>query len=356
MPNPNFGDYRLVMASDLWLNKMAADQIGWGDPVLMRLKEKGHISESVYGGNKLLEPLLVGFNETCAGLSAPDETRQLQAQGGFDAAEYTFAAYAGNTTFFKRDLNIVQGKAKMLDLVENKLKQTAMSFVELIARDLYSTTAASSGKMEGLGYALNTNYGASPGNISQSANTWWQHFIISNPIVGGGAAAGQTDETLSSFLNRFYQGMCYGGNEYPDIMVMDVNLWNILWEELNEKHRIINVQAKQNFGFSSLVLNGNCEMYWSRWFTNTFGSFVRGSAVQEGNNGDIIAINSNHLYIRSQQGNPFKITTEALGPIPHQPGVAAGSLQHYLEVGLTYSGMRVHGRVTGLLYEPEVAP
>lgn len=167
--NANYQTTLLTMTLEKFLSDKAADSIFQSTPLIDVLKSRS--KTTVKGGIKLLEPLMYGKNTTVGSYQGYDPI-DVTPQEGFTNAEFEWKEYAGSLAVSQRELDINQGEAAMLSLLENKWEQLRMSLEDDMNRLLF-LDGTGNGSKDPTGLALMVDSTGTYGNIVRSANAWW---------------------------------------------------------------------------------------------------------------------------------------------------------------------------------------
>lgn len=170
------------------------DNIFKNHALLDHLKENQG-TETVGGGEKLREPLMMAVNNSTQTFVGMDELT-LNYQQTLDAAEFEWRFYNTSIVFTKTDELKNRGRQQIVSLLKAKIKQAELSAAESIAQDLYTGTDAT-GKIIGLDTVIGTG---TYGNIAGATYTWWQSTVDS------------TAETLSIADMRTAKNSANNGN------------------------------------------------------------------------------------------------------------------------------------------------
>lgn len=138
-------------------------------------KNKGMVLETD-GGERLIIPIKYAVNPTVTAMSAWDEI-DISETDEMTRAEYDWSVYGGSLALADLDIAQNSGESKRIDLVDAKLDILRRSFVKTINADLFTGNASDARKILGLTQLVAAT--GTIGNISSSANTWWQSYVDS---------------------------------------------------------------------------------------------------------------------------------------------------------------------------------
>jgi len=327
--NPNYIEPRAVASVETWAQRFTTDNIVRAGPLLARLNEKGRI-KSKKGGKIILEPIRFGLNTSHQGLATHDTFIPFTVQGGITDAEYRWSEYGETAAWAMAEMLDASGDEERIDLMQERTMQALDTWMEEIPQDLYTQTAYSNAKVEGLGYALDaTGIVATVGNIACADNSWWRPYVT-EPA---------NDITITRALNQGIQG-CTWRNQRPDFIVTQQAVWNKLWDEQAASQRYIN-EKMADIGFDALRFRTGTDVVWDRQFEDEYGS----PTLSDGTNIDVMFLNTNFITLRCAGGTPMKPIAKPVPVLAGYPGMDQG-IQWYLRIALTYNALRVHGRYT----------
>ena len=153
MASPNLSEMATV-AIDSRTQKLA-DNISDNNALLSRLKERGKV-EVVDGGLTILEEIEYAENSTVKRFSGY-EAVDISPSDVFTAAQYDGREIAAAVTISQREKNQTMGKAGMITLLKNRVKNAEKSMINTLASDIYSDGMADGGKqVDGLQIAVPT--------------------------------------------------------------------------------------------------------------------------------------------------------------------------------------------------------
>ncbi len=114
-------------------------------------------------------------NKTNKWMSAYDSV-DIGAQNGLTAAQFNWKMIGGSVTMSRFEKSQNMGRSQIIDLWDTKIEQEKISLQNKFNTDLYSDgTTDSNNAITGLGAMVTTT--GTYGNISRSANSWWQAKI-----------------------------------------------------------------------------------------------------------------------------------------------------------------------------------
>lgn len=193
-------------------NKTLIDNIHNSHAVYAALKERGGIKEED-GGERIVEPLLYGKNETAKSYSGYD-VLETTPQVGIDSAEFNWKQYAVSVTISGEEERKNAGrKEKLIDILEAKTKQAEMSLREKLVEGLYSDGTGNSSK-DLTGLAAMVAASGTYGGINSSNYSWWQSYV----------EATSTALTLA-YMRTAFNTPSLGGKDHPNLVVTTQTLY-----------------------------------------------------------------------------------------------------------------------------------
>lgn len=225
------------------VRKKFADNIFTKIPLFMWLKSKAKITED--GGASLVVPLMYGKNTTAksySGYGIIDVT----PQEGLTAAQYTWAQYAASVTISGLEERIQNvGDSAVIKILESKIKQAEMSLRDKLDIDMWAT-AVTGTNMNTLTTIVDAT--TSIGNVSKSANSWWQAQVTAS---GSFAARGLAD--MRSLYNNISNQSLSGGA--PDFICSDQTAYQFYEAALQPQQRFTD-EKMAGAGFENLRYKG----------------------------------------------------------------------------------------------------
>lgn len=266
--NPN--DSRYSSAIGAWLSENFEPQFTTQNAVLARLK----IGDAVkYGPAYLVQPVTQGANPSVQGVSNFNSAMSIPADQGLSAV-YTWSWYQGLTTVNKQEEVAIGTEYEMVDLLEQRVKDTIASFAEVINTDLFSATAPAQNKIAGIPFAVNTT--GIYGTIDRTSATWWRSVVENS--VG--------TLTLQK-INRIYNTLQGNTGTPPNVIVMPTDLFGA-YEAL--------IQASQRFTVDSRMAELGFTAYLHKGATVLFDSLCPA--------GTIFYINDRYLMLAAMTKEP----------------------------------------------------
>lgn len=268
------------------------------------------------GGERIQVPLMYGDNSTVkthGGYSSLDTT----PQDGITSAFYEWAEIAGTISISRKEERQNSGEGRLLNLLEQKIKQAQMTMREKINSDLVLGTVSSSTFVQDtaedgsyglnpLGYFFRLQQATDPttinvGNISGSSYSWWRHRAADLGADAGSTMSNEdfalnvtTYAGLKVGLRRLYNWCSRGSGGSPNLGVMDQVSFETYENALDQSVRYMNTKMA-DMGFDTIKLRG-ATLIWDEVVPDVFTGT---SAITVGT---IFLINTNfyELYIDSE--------------------------------------------------------
>lgn len=234
-------NYATALASSALakFRKTLEDNFSQKNILMMKLKEKGSV-KGEDGGQKIVQPLLVGASSTVKSYNGLEEL-DLAGQEGITCGEWEWKENAGTLILSQREIDINSGETQIFKLLDAKMKQLDLSIRANMATQLFSDGTGNGGKdITGL-KALVAATGTYAG-IARSTDTYWQASVDST-----GEALSIADMT-SMVLNSQSGGLDgktnlivttstlwakYSSLVQPAYRIEDQKLASMGWDNLN---------------------------------------------------------------------------------------------------------------------------
>lgn len=248
------------------------DNIFKSSAFLAALRSKDGV-EYQDGGERIQRLLMYEENSTFASYEGY-ETLDTTPQDGMTSAFYRWAEIGGTITISRREERQNSGEAKILSLLEQKIKQAEMTIKSKVNTQLLQGTVSSATFVPGnsakdmfplgyfLRYAPNTDpiTGGNVGDIAAATYSWWRPNIAT---FGGSAATGHkfgltitTYAGLKVGLHRMYNYCTRGADgSAPNLVVMDQVSYETYENALDQNIRYTD-QALGDMGFDNIKLKG----------------------------------------------------------------------------------------------------
>ena len=235
VPNSNF-DSLSSITRRTFIPKMV-DNIFDGIVLLQRFK-KNDVYKSVDGGTKIIQPLQYAKNSSGGWYSRAD-TLSTTDNDVFTSAEFEWKFLYENITLYGVDEMKNSGKAAVLNYVQERTKASELTIMDRMGASIYSDGTQAK-EIVGLRAIVNTS--STIGNISQSANSWWQAQVSSDTVM-----------TLPS-LGTLYSD-CSIGSMKPTVITSDSDNWDRYYNLLQPQQRFQD-KTTADGGFQSLMFRG----------------------------------------------------------------------------------------------------
>ncbi len=230
------------------------------------------------GGERIALPLMYGTNSTVKSYAGYD-TLDTTPQDGMTTAFEEWREVAGTISISRKEERQNSGEARLIGLLEAKIKQAEMSMRETLNSQLLQGTVSGTEFIPGnstkdlnpLGYFLRKDNTANPtaggnvGNISASANSWWRHntAVLNSGSTDTGNAFALSVTTYAGLkvaLRRMYNFCGRGSGGFPNLLVGDQVAYETYENALDVNVRFASTRLGE-LGFDSVKLRG-AEFIW----------------------------------------------------------------------------------------------
>lgn len=275
-PSNNTDYYDALLSTTLMAyRKTMEDNIFKDSAVLAYLRMAGAVNRQ-NGGERVAMPLMYGKNDTVAihsGYDVIDTT----PQDGMTTAFYEWAEIAGTISISRKEERQNSGEGKLLNLLEQKIKQCEMSMREevnegIVLGKVSSSTFVPKTSVSGANGLYPINYfmrkdptadpiaGGNVGNISAATYDWWRTKCgdASNGSTPTGGSFGLSVSTYAGFLvalRRAYNYASRGSGGAPDLNIMDQVSYETYENAMDVKIRYSNTKFA-DMGFDNVKLRG----------------------------------------------------------------------------------------------------
>lgn len=227
------------------------------------------------GGERVGCPLMYGKNQT-VGVHSGYETIDTTPQDGMTTAFYEWAEVAGSISISRKEERQNAGEGRLLNLLEQKIKQAEMSMREELNEGLVlgrvsggtfvpKQSIGGANGLNPLGWfmrklnATDPTAGGNVGNIAGASNDWWRHHTgdLGNNVVTGQdmKLSITTYAGLSAALRRMYNFCARGSGGAPDLALFDQISYETYENSLDQKVRYTNTKMA-DMGFDNIKLRG----------------------------------------------------------------------------------------------------
>ena len=313
-----------------------ADNIAKGNKVVSILKEEGQWDE-VDGGERLQFNLMYGFNTTAdvySGYGQLDTT----PQDGMTAAFYDWTQAAVSIAISGKEEMQNSGKAAILKLLDDKIKQAEISGADLLngcivsgritasanlGRFLQVTGRMDSGASGPLPLAAlidaNPTRSAAIGNINPNTSTWWANQASSSTAT--------TFAGLKLELNSVYNNCSKGTGGAPNWMIGDQVAWQTYWGALSalERYVVDDERVLNVLGGSEAMKFRKAKFFWDEIVpdveTNATVAWGQQAAVGTVSTSNIWFLNTQFMQFKVHKNRNW-ITTPFIKPVGQDAKVA----------------------------------
>jgi len=262
--------------------KTMEDVIFTSNPLFYWLKTKNQMKISNNGGDKIIVPLMYGTNNTAKSYSGYDVI-DIIPQDGMTSAEYEWAQYAVGISISGEEEFKNSGEGKLIGLLEQKIKQSELSLVDLLAGDLFKTSSGAK-DITSLYNMISDDGTGTIGNIDSSANTWWKNYY---------KTGASTSVAYENIVPASYDVMLNTakGNDRVDLGIMSSASFLALEAQLTKTINFVpqlKNTAAANIGYDNYMIKG-CTLMYDENCTSA----------------QIYYINSRHLQLVTGAGKDF---------------------------------------------------
>jgi hypothetical protein len=235
------------------------DAIFGSNPFFAWLHSKGR-KQTISGGAKIQRTLEYAQNNTVQSLQGYDVV-DLTPQEHLTTAVDEWREIAGSVVISKREENLNNGEAALVDLLQSKIRNLSKSFTEELARQVLAPSGAtfpasgnSSKDLNSLPLIINPSTGTVHG-ISDATYTWWANTTAT-------ASSSSTWAGLRSDLRHQYNLAGKHNEGFPDLVLTDLEGWEAYVEAMESQLRYGSTQMA-DIGFRTVSLEG-AQLMWDR--------------------------------------------------------------------------------------------
>ena len=238
MASPNISELATTTIESR--RRRLADNMSDNTALLSRLKQRGKV-RTVSGGRVIYEELDYAENQTYKRFSGY-EVLNIQPSDVFSAAEYDFKQAAVAITISEREKLQNSGRERMIDLLENRIRNAERTMVNNLSGDLYSDGTADGGKqVGGLAAAIPTSPNTGMyGGINRATYDFWRPIQVT----------GTTDSNIRSKMQELWVQLCRNMDK-PDLIPAGNNYYRYYWAALQDLQRFTN-PTMARMGFTNL--------------------------------------------------------------------------------------------------------
>lgn len=239
---PTLNTTSMASAVGRWLTDNFVNQFVSNRALYEFLRQKDRIK---FGGAYLVAPVFGSKNSSAGGISNFYSALSFPSDQGM-AAEYTWSWYHAISAINPNEELVAGTKEDQANLIESKLQHSIASIAESINTDLWSTTAATQSKVNGLPFAIDST--GSLGGIDPTTYTWWQ------------SVKNTTAATLSlTLVNKAVNSVNAAGAK-ADLIVTTFDLYSALENLIQPAQFIVDAKMAQA-GFQAIVYKGCTVLY-----------------------------------------------------------------------------------------------
>lgn len=251
------------------------------------------------GGERVQELLMYETNDTVKSYSGYEQLT-VKPQDGMTSAFYPWTEIAGTITISRKEERQNSGEARILNLLEQKIKQAEMSLKAKVNEMIVQGTVQSSTFVPGnsakdlfpLAYflpkanATDPVAGGSVGNINRATYSWWRPrtAVLDSATKDTGndyALAVTTYAGLRVALYRMYNYCARGAdNSAPNIVLTDQVTYETYENSLDQLKRYGD-ENLVSMGFDNVKLKG-ATMIWDELVPDVDAALLSGAANYAG--------------------------------------------------------------------------
>jgi hypothetical protein len=225
--------------------KEVADNVTNHNALLMRLEEKGGISDAA-GGRTIVEELIYGDNGNVSWYDGYDTFTIVQNEV-IDAAEFDWKQLGGFISISGKEQVMNSGKYAAINFVKARLKQLKAQMRNTAAASIYSDGTGSTGREFGglrLLIADDPSAAGTVGGIDQAANAFWRNQIQ------GDTTTLIDSSNIKGALNTLWL-KTIRGTDKPDLLLAPSRLYSAYEATLQDQQRFADGKMARA-GFESL--------------------------------------------------------------------------------------------------------
>ena len=321
------------LAVSTWrhMKQRVADQVFNEVVFFAYLKSKGKLQP--YQGGKYIEtPVSYAENDTVSWISDQDAVN-INDIDPLTTAEWDWRYLVASVARSQIEEQKNRGKMQIINLLKHKMEVAQNSLVKEIETRLFGGADSNNKQMEGLQHLIADDPAAvaNVGKIAQGTHSWWRNKTLN---YATSADFGVSDTRSSATANVFGAAHASGpdkgivamrqtkdncskslGNERPDIILTDYNIYRAYNASIDDHLRII-TQKVGDLSFQTLTFEGlpilpsdNCPQD-----TSTSSSILIFDADCPGSK--IYMIDTDHIYAYYDPGMYFDMTEWK--PVPNQ--------------------------------------
>tara|TARA_Y100001938_G_C8089796_1_gene434344 strand:- start:382 stop:1362 length:981 start_codon:yes stop_codon:yes gene_type:complete len=243
-----------ALTKDQYIPNMV-DNIKKSNVLTMRLLGA---SKPTASGNKVLQPVEYA-RQTAKGFYSGYDVLDTSPTEVFTDAQYDWVQAYGTITISGKEEALNDGKERVIDLLEAKVKNMEVGMKELFGETLYGSGTGTDGKFVGLQHLIKVD--RTLGGIDSTSYSWWDGGYIrdagSNSGVSGSVATyAETVNVIESEMRQAF-GSLTKGSDSPTMIVTTQIIFDALEEALSDQKRFAGSTAGVgDHGFMELKYRG----------------------------------------------------------------------------------------------------
>lgn len=277
-PSQNTINYDSLLSTTLFAYRdTLADNIFKDSAFLAALREFDGVATQD-GGERIAVPLMYGTNSTVKSYQNY-ETLDTTPQDDMTTAFYDWREIAGTISISRKEERQNSGEARILNLLQAKIRNAEMSMREELNSQLLLGTVSSSTFVPGngakdlnpLGYFLRKDNQTDPttggnvGNIAGANESWWRHntAVADSASTDTGNAFALNVSTYAGLkvaIRRMYNFCSRGTGGSPNLLVGDQVTYETYENALDVNIRFQSTRMGE-LGFDTLKVKG-AEFIW----------------------------------------------------------------------------------------------
>lgn len=234
------------------------DAIFGSNPFFAWMHAKGR-KQTISGGAKIQRTLEYAQNNTVKSLQGYDVV-DLTPQEHLTTAVDEWREIAGSVVISKREENLNNGEAALVDLLQSKIKNLSKSFTEELSKQVLAPSgtfpaAGNGGKdLNSIPFLVNGTTGTVHG-ISDATYTWWA-------ITAETQSTATTGTGLRQELRHQYNLAGKHNEGFPDLVLTSLEGWEGYVRSMESQLRYGSTDMA-DIGFRTVTLEG-AQMMWDR--------------------------------------------------------------------------------------------
>lgn len=205
-----------------------------------------NIKKVLGGGERIVEPLLYGKNDTAKSYSGAEQL-STTIQDGITNAAFEWAQYSVSISITGLQKRSNMGSHRILNLLQAKTTQAEMSIQEELNEHLWASTVGNGGK-DINGIPLLVDATTTVGGINPASNSWWASYENTSAVNFNSSDAGTI--AMRTMFNTITIG-----NRTPDICFMTQTFYEEYEQQGDTDRRYINNKIV-DAGFRTLEFKG----------------------------------------------------------------------------------------------------